>query len=204
MSNSRTEATSDERKAFEAWALEKHYAYRDKNGIWFYDFSEPLWRGWQGGRASPQRVLHSISSVDIEKMIAACVPGGASSDPQFVADEIRRYLDAWPESEAAPPKPFQQRVDRPLPDPARATGVLAAAGDGAAGVEPRLVEGRGVSLPWKRTQFAYPTPAELQRDLVVVLRDNIVKQLSSAEAQFSTCNFGSTPMWWAFAEDLLP
>jgi hypothetical protein len=49
---STTSPEASEREAFEAWALEKHYAYRDKNGIWFYDFSEPLWRGWQGGRAA--------------------------------------------------------------------------------------------------------------------------------------------------------
>jgi hypothetical protein len=46
------DANSDaERKAFEAWALEKNYAYRNKHGLWFYEWSEPLWAGWQGGRA---------------------------------------------------------------------------------------------------------------------------------------------------------
>jgi hypothetical protein len=37
----------------------------------------------------------SISSIDIERMLAECVPGGSSCDPQQVADAIRSYCNAW-------------------------------------------------------------------------------------------------------------
>lgn len=36
------------------------------------------------------------SKPSIEKMLAECVPGGYSCDPQEVADAIRRYCNAWP------------------------------------------------------------------------------------------------------------
>ncbi len=39
---------------------------------------------------------------DVEAMIDACFPGGSSCDPQQVADAIRAYCNAWPESNAAP------------------------------------------------------------------------------------------------------
>jgi hypothetical protein len=42
------------------------------------------------------RQLVSVSSIDVEKLIAACVPGGNVCDPQEVADNIRRYCNAWP------------------------------------------------------------------------------------------------------------
>lgn len=42
------------------------------------------------------RQLVSVSSIDVEKLIAACVPGGDICDPQEVADNIRRYCNAWP------------------------------------------------------------------------------------------------------------
>lgn len=44
------------------------------------------------------RQLVSVSSIDVEKLIAACVPGGNLCDPQEVADNIRRYCNAWPSS----------------------------------------------------------------------------------------------------------
>ena len=46
--------------------------------------------------AGGPRQLVSVSSIDIEKMLAACLPGGQSCDPQQAADAIRRYCDAWP------------------------------------------------------------------------------------------------------------
>lgn len=46
-------------------------------------------------QAQPRQLV-SVSSIDIEKMLAECVPGGHSCDPQEVADNIRRYCDAWP------------------------------------------------------------------------------------------------------------
>ncbi len=50
--------------------------------------------------ASPKRgdgrQLVKVSSIDVEKLIAACVPGGDLCDPQQVADNIRRYCNAWP------------------------------------------------------------------------------------------------------------
>jgi hypothetical protein len=42
------------------------------------------------------RHLVSVSSIDIEKMLVECVPGGSMCDPQEVADNIRRYCNAWP------------------------------------------------------------------------------------------------------------
>lgn len=36
--------------------------------------------------------------VDVENLIQTCVPGGSICDPQAVADSIRRYFGAWPES----------------------------------------------------------------------------------------------------------
>lgn len=36
------------------------------------------------------------NSIDVEALIAACLPGGQSCDPQQVADDIRRYCNAWP------------------------------------------------------------------------------------------------------------
>lgn len=53
----------------------------------------------QAAQPEPQRTLVSVSSIDIEKMIARCVPGGTSCDPQQVADDIRRYCNAWPDIE---------------------------------------------------------------------------------------------------------
>lgn len=55
--------------------------------------------------AVPSRQLVSVSSIDVERMIAECVPGGDICDHQHVADAIRRYCDAWPSdtpSEAVP------------------------------------------------------------------------------------------------------
>lgn len=52
------------------------------------------------------RVLHSFSSIDCEKMIAECIPGGSSCDPQVVADAIRRYLDLW--------QPVPQQAQEPV------------------------------------------------------------------------------------------
>lgn len=34
--------------------------------------------------------------IDVENLIAECVPAGSICDPQQVADSIRRYFDAWP------------------------------------------------------------------------------------------------------------
>lgn len=42
------------------------------------------------------RQLVRVSSAGVEKLIAECVPGGNSCDPQEVADNIRRYFNAWP------------------------------------------------------------------------------------------------------------
>lgn len=61
--------------------------------LWLYRHAEPLLTG------KAPRQLVSVSSIDIEKMLAACVPGGSFCDPQQVADAIRRYCDAWPGSE---------------------------------------------------------------------------------------------------------
>lgn len=52
--------------------------------------------------ATPQLV--SVSSIDVEKMLAECVPGGSSCDPQQVADAIRRYCNAWPPSDGQEPE----------------------------------------------------------------------------------------------------
>lgn len=51
---------------------------------------------------APTRQLVSVSSIDVEQMIAACVPDGSVCDPQVVADEIRRYCNAWPEDVDTP------------------------------------------------------------------------------------------------------
>lgn len=40
--------------------------------------------------------LVGVSSINIERMLAECVPGGTSCDPQQVADAIRSYCNAWP------------------------------------------------------------------------------------------------------------
>jgi hypothetical protein len=45
----------------------------------------------------------SVSSMDAEHMIAECVPGGSTCDPQQVADAIRRYCSAWPADGREPP-----------------------------------------------------------------------------------------------------
>lgn len=57
-------------------------------------------------QAEPVRRLHSFSSIDCEKLIAATVPGGSVCDPQEVADSIRRYLNAWPSAQAEPQEPL--------------------------------------------------------------------------------------------------
>ena len=44
---------------------------------------------------APVRQIVSVSSIDIEKMLAECVPGGSVCDPQEVADNIHRYCKAW-------------------------------------------------------------------------------------------------------------
>jgi hypothetical protein len=41
--------------------------------------------------------------LNIEHMLAECIPGGDSCDPQQVADAIRRYCNAWPSVEEAQP-----------------------------------------------------------------------------------------------------
>jgi hypothetical protein len=51
--------------------------------------------------APAMRQLVSVSSIDIERMLAECVPGGDVCDPQQVADAIRRYCDAWPAGQQA-------------------------------------------------------------------------------------------------------
>lgn len=38
---------------------------------------------------------------EIEDLIAECIPGGSVCDPQAVADNIRRYCNAWPDPEHA-------------------------------------------------------------------------------------------------------
>lgn len=53
-------------------------------------------RGDLAAQLLKARQLVSVSSIDIERMIAECVPGGSVCDPQTVADAIRRYCDAWP------------------------------------------------------------------------------------------------------------
>lgn len=63
-------------------------------------------------QAEPARQLHSFSSIDCEKLIAATVPGGSACDPQEVADNIRRYLDAWPSAQAEPQVPQDIAVIR--------------------------------------------------------------------------------------------
>lgn len=63
--------------------------------------------------AVPSRQLVSVSSIDVERMIAECVPGGDICDHQHVADAIRRYCDAWPSdtpSEAVPSPSTAQRM----------------------------------------------------------------------------------------------
>ena len=54
--------------------------------------------------ASPQAAqpgqLVSVSSIDVERMLAECVPGGSSCDPQQVADAIRHYCNAQPSEPA--------------------------------------------------------------------------------------------------------
>jgi hypothetical protein len=55
-----------------------------------------------GVSEAAQRQLVRVSSIDVEKMIAACFPGGSVCDPQQVADEIRRYCNAWPDPCAQP------------------------------------------------------------------------------------------------------
>ena len=83
------------------------------------------------------------------------------------------------------------------------------AGDAVAGGAAFASGSLTLPAPWRRTQFVYPTPAELAggRELVVTLGtgvgDLMIKQLHH-NGQFSTCNFGSAPVWWAFADELLP
>lgn len=60
-------------------------------------------------QAEPVRRLHSFSSIDCEKLIAATVPGGSVCDPQEVADSIRRYLDAWPSAQPEPTRSQKMR-----------------------------------------------------------------------------------------------
>ena len=47
--------------------------------------------------------------IDVERMLAECVPGGSSCDPQQVADAIRSYCNAWeqPAPSAAQAGPAQ-------------------------------------------------------------------------------------------------
>lgn len=64
-------------------------------------------------QVEPVRQLHSFSSIDCEKLIAATVPGGSACDPQEVADSIRRYLNAWPSAQAEPQVPLtDEQCDR--------------------------------------------------------------------------------------------
>lgn len=76
-----------------------------------------------------KRVLHSFSSVQCERLIQAAVPGGDICDPQEIADNIRRYLNAWPAAQQEPQEPV-----------GRVTGVHAnfAAVDWIAGSRKRL------------------------------------------------------------------
>lgn len=67
-------------------------------------------------QAEPVRQLHSFSSIDCEKLIAATVPGGSLCDPQEVADSIRRYLDAWPSAQAEPNADLRADFERECAD----------------------------------------------------------------------------------------
>ncbi|MDE2202701.1 MAG: DUF551 domain-containing protein [Burkholderiaceae bacterium] len=51
--------------------------------------------------ASPVPKGPVIPSIDVERLIEECIPGGSVCDPQYVADEIRRYCNAWPGSSPA-------------------------------------------------------------------------------------------------------
>lgn len=52
--------------------------------------------------AQPARQLVSVSSIDIERMITECLPGGHSCDPQQVADAIRQFCNAAQPAQAQP------------------------------------------------------------------------------------------------------
>lgn len=65
-------------------------------------------------------------------------------------------------------------------------------------------------IEWKLTKDQYPTPAQLDDPWRIVVASPLqgapgywqVRTLCSNN--FSTCNCGSTPMYWAFADELLP
>lgn len=61
--------------------------------------------------------------------------------------------------------------------------------------------------PWRKTQFEYPTPDALEREVVVAFQrpggdDHwCFKRIQSH--QFSTINFGDPPQLWTHADELL-
>ncbi|MCU1123568.1 hypothetical protein ABK045_20385 [Stenotrophomonas pavanii] len=80
-----------ERARFEEWAqvgLE-----RDTTGEYTSRITQMAWTAWQAAfSAQPSQ----SSSIDLEAMLAACVPGGDMADPQVIADNIRHWFAAQP------------------------------------------------------------------------------------------------------------
>lgn len=78
---------------------EPHAVWSLEEAAWI-EQRDQQWRLWAESAApapaAHPRQLVSVSSIDVERLIAECLPGGSVCDPQAVADNIRRYCNAWP------------------------------------------------------------------------------------------------------------
>lgn len=92
-----------------AWALGTNGTFKPQGTMdgkywWRSELAERAGLKWDGARyateptqAREARQLVKVSSIDVERLIAECVPGGDICDPQQVADSIRIYCNAWPD-----------------------------------------------------------------------------------------------------------
>ena len=56
-----------------------------EGGQWCHTY-EPHWiPDWE------YREAQSVHTIDVEKMLSICLPGGHSCDPQHIADAVRAY-----------------------------------------------------------------------------------------------------------------
>lgn len=86
----------EQRAAFDAWAIEKRYAYRDSSGLWFY----PQWgsvamrAGWDGGRASAlEEAAQTAEAMHEEDRPGDYAYAIRSLKPEVVAELARREAE---------------------------------------------------------------------------------------------------------------
>ena len=161
---------------------------------------------------------------EIEDLIAECIPGGSVCDPQAVADNIRRYCNAWPDpasAEARGDERLGALAKRNILDAIReaydlgyndARNAKAVPGDSAPGYHGRDVEtDHGGALfntlqrRWLASQLMSPDErAELERLRMLVntptlhsFRDGVVLEAAHQRERWgSEHDVGKAPADW--------